>query len=110
MIKPRKRQGKYTVQRELAGSIEHSAVFTASPLVRSLIHCLFGPGKRDGKIDSRADTHCSASLSDLNKAAEQPLSGRIRFLNFYCLKQNGLNQAVSIISRGTCRGHFRSFS
>ena len=71
MIKPRKRCGGYAVQRELAGSTEHSAAFTASPLVRSLIHCVFEPGKRDGKIDSRADTHCSASLSDLNATSQR---------------------------------------
>lgn len=56
------------------------------PSVRALIHCVFEPGERDGKIDSRADTHCSVSLLDLNEAAEQPRRGRICFPNFYWRK------------------------
>lgn len=48
-IKPWKTRG-YSVLRELAGSPEHNAVFMASfPLVFSLIHCGFEPGKRDGQ-------------------------------------------------------------
>lgn len=66
------------------------SVFTASPLVRISHSLCVVPGKRDGKIISRADTHCSALLSDLNKAAEQPLSGRIRFLNFCCLEVSNM--------------------
>lgn len=48
-IKPWKTHG-YAVLRELAGSPEHNVVFMASfPLVSSLSHCGFEPGKRDGK-------------------------------------------------------------